>query len=181
MIRTVLASLVLAELTFAAGTVPRPSPEFVVKMTPSGETLLSKYKGKPTLLVFISTTCPHCQQLTRVLNNMHREYGPKGLQVVSAAFNPMANMLVSDFIRTYKPEYPMGWTTREAVYEYLQQSHMFQLYVPIIVTIDRAGVIREQHLGDDPYGHDPDKNVRASVEVIMKPASTSAVAAGKKK
>lgn len=180
MIRTVLATLVLTGLTFAAAPVPRPSPEFVVKLTPSGETLLSKYKGKPVLLAFLSTTCPHCQQLTRVLNNMHREYGPKGLQVITAAFNPMANMLVPDFIKTYKPEYPMGWTTRDAVYDYLQQSQMFQLYVPIIVTIDRAGVIREQHLGDEEYGHDPDKNVRASVESIMKPGSATA-ASGKKK
>ncbi len=40
----------------AAGPVPRPSPEFVIQMMPSGQKLLSQYRGKVVLLSFILTT-----------------------------------------------------------------------------------------------------------------------------
>ena len=169
--RIALATLLFAGLSlpaFSAGPVPRPSPEFAVKMVPSGQTLISQYKGKAVCLAFISTTCPHCQKLTPVLSKMQQEYGPKGLQVVAAAFNPMANMYVPDFQRQFKPDFPLGWATREAVLEYLQHSAMQQLYVPILVFIDKDGVIREQHLGDDMYLQREEANIRTSIENILK-------------
>jgi hypothetical protein len=56
MTRKLLLSWVLAAGFAVAATVPRPSPEFAIQMTPSGQTLLSQQRGKVVLFTFLSTT-----------------------------------------------------------------------------------------------------------------------------
>jgi len=167
------AALLLACLSLDAAQVPRKAPEFAVRMTPSGQKLLSNMKGKVTVLVFISTTCPHCQQLTPDLNRIQNEYGSKGVQVLGCAFNDMSNMLVPDFIKTYKPNYPLGWAPREAVLEFLQHSPIMQLYVPILVFVDRNGMIRGQYPGDDAFHQNEAVNIQAKVEELLKGVKSS--------
>lgn len=162
------AALLLTCFALEAAQVPRKAPEFAIRMTPSGQKLLSGQKGKVTVLAFISTTCPHCQQLTAELNRVQTEFGSKGVQVLSAAFNDMSNMLVPDFIKTYKPIYPVGWASREAVLEFLQHSPIMQLYVPILVFVDQTGTIRAQYLGDDAFHQNEAANIRSKIEELLK-------------
>ena len=164
---TFLAAASLAGAAMAA-EVPRPSPEFAIQMLPQGQTLVTNYKGKVVLVAFMSTTCPHCQKLTHFLSSLQGEYGPRGLQLLGAVFNPMAHMFVGDFIKTYRPNFPLGWSTREAVHEYLQFSPMMQLYVPSLVFIDRKGVIRRQHTGEDPFFQNQNQNIRDAIEALLK-------------
>lgn len=162
-----------------SASLPRPSGEFVVKMVPGGENLLTSHRGKVVVLALVSTTCPHCQRFIPVLNQAHRDYAAKGVQVIGAAFNPMANMYVPDFIRQFRPEFPFGWSMREPVHEFLQHSPMMQLYVPIVVGIDRQGVVRAQHAGDDPFFENEHGNLRAMIDNLLKlPAGKSAGGAG---
>lgn len=175
----VLKKLLSAFLCFglcfaaAAAEIPRPSPEFVIRMAPGGQSLVSQYKGKILVLFLVNTTCAHCQTMTPKMSAIQSEYGARGVQVVGVAFNPMANMLVGDFIKHYRPNFPVGWSDREPVYEYLQHSPVMQMYVPILVFIDRQGVIRGQHLGDSPLMSDPEKNIRATLDGMLKAPATS--------
>src|SRR5260221_13212792 len=98
----------MAAMAPAAGPVPRPSPDFTIHLTPATQTSPKQYKGKVVLLAFIQTTCPHCQAATPILSGLQRQFGPRGLQALAAAFNPMANMLVPDFIKQYQPTFPVG-------------------------------------------------------------------------
>jgi hypothetical protein len=41
---------------------------------------LSQYRGKIVSLVFIYTTCSHCQEFTTILNVLAKEYTPRGVQ-----------------------------------------------------------------------------------------------------
>jgi thiol-disulfide isomerase/thioredoxin len=161
----------------AAPQVPRPSPEFAINLTSGGQVLLSHYKGKVVALVFILTTCPHCQSTTLLLNKLQREYGPRGFQVLETAFNDMAGMLVPDFAARFKPEFPLGYNNRDSVMEYLQLSPMFRTYVPLIVFVDRKGVIRAQHGGEEDFFKEDqqEQNMRNMIESLLKesaPAST---------
>jgi thiol-disulfide isomerase/thioredoxin len=175
MIRYRLASALLCATLPAAAPVPRPSPDFVVRLTPTGQVTPAQYKGKVVILALIATTCPHCQHSTQVLSGLQKEYGPKGLQVMAAAFNDMSNMLVPDFIKQFQPAFPVGWATRMDVLNYLQHSAMEQMYVPIMVFIDRKGMIRHQYLGDDPFFTNQDKNLRDTIEELLKePAGAAA-------
>jgi thiol-disulfide isomerase/thioredoxin len=160
---------------------PRPSPEFAVRLTPSGQISPTQYKGKVVLLAFILTTCPHCQHAVGVLSGFQQEYGPRGLVVMAAAFNDMANMLVPDFNKQFRPAFPVGWALRDDVLVYLQHSAMTQMYVPIMVFIDKKGIIRHQYLGDDPFFQNQDKNVRDTIEELLKEGVATKKAAPVKK
>ena len=156
-----------------AAPLPRPSPEFAVHLTPSGEVSPTQYKGKVVIMAFILTTCSHCQHTTQVLTGLQREYGPRGLQVLAAAFNPMANMLVLDFIKQFQPSFPVGYTDRIPVHAYLDHPETMQMYVPVLVFIDRKGMIRHQYLGDDPFQQNQEKNLRDTIEALLKESAGS--------
>src|SRR5260370_12013946 len=105
-IRYTLAPLVCLGLIAQAASTdpPRPSPEFSIRLTPSGQFSPTDYKGKVVVLACILTTCPHCQAAVGMLSGLQREHGPRGLQVLAGAFNPMANMLVPAFINQFHPK-----------------------------------------------------------------------------
>jgi len=168
MISSVPAVVLGMAVLAPAAPLPRPSPDFAIHLTPSGQTSPTQYKGKVVLLAFILTTCSHCQHTTQVLTGLQREYGPRGLQVLAAAFNPMANMLVPDFIKQFQPSFPVGYTDRIPVHSYLDHPETMQMFVPVLVFIDRKGMIRHQYLGDDDFFKTADKNIRAGVEEILK-------------
>ncbi len=134
------------------------------------QVLLSSYRGKPVILTFILTYCSHCQHTTEVLGKLQREYGPRGLQVLSSAIEDMAAMALPDFLKRFQPPFPVGYNSRDQVLEYLQHPAMFKLMMPQVVFIDRQGVVRTQLGGDDPFfGGDQEKNFREKIEGLLKP------------
>src|SRR5947209_7905695 len=164
------AVLLLWLLATAAGavTVPRPAPEFVIR-GPGGEALLSQYRGKAVLLALIFTTCPHCQHTVEIMSEVQKEYGPRGFQALGSAFNEMASQLVASFVSQFHPNFPIGSSPRATVLEFLQEPTNAPLSVPILVFIDKKGIIRSQHMGgDDPFFKDQEKAIRAEVETLLK-------------
>ena len=170
MIRSLLPLLLLGAGAFAA-TVPRPSPEFVIRNS-AGQVLLSQFRGKVVLLQFIHTTCPHCQQSVGIVNQLQSEYGPRGFQALASAFNDLAAQLLPEFITRFRPVFPVGFTSRETVNEYLKLAPNAPFRIPVYVFIDRKGTIRAQHMADDPFFQDP-KSTRTMIESLLKePAQT---------
>jgi thiol-disulfide isomerase/thioredoxin len=174
--KTLLAFLVAATLAFSAD-VNRPSPEFSVHMTDGTQKLLSSYKGKVVVLAFFFTTCPHCQNVAQLLGPIQQEYGPKGVQVLSGCFNDNAANLVGDFNKSYVHDaFPVGWDDRLSVLEYLKLGPSTPFFVPILVFVDRKGVIRSQYIGDETYLKDPNKSIRASLDELLKGPAVSRAA-----
>ena len=165
--------LFLLASSASAVTVPRPAAEFVIRGS-GGEALLSQFRGKVVLLAFIFTTCPHCQHTVGVMNDLQKEFGPRGFQPLGAAFNDMAAQLLPSFLNQFHPAFPVGYAPRATVLEYLQEPSNAPLSVPILVFIDKKGTIRAQHMGsDDPFFKDQEKNMRAEIESLLKePAQT---------
>ena len=151
-----------------AQTVPRPAGEFAINMPGGGQTLLSHYTGKVVVLAFISTTCPHCQHTTQVLNLIQNEYASRGVQILAAAFNPDAQSLLPGFLAQFKPTFPVGWSTRDPVLEYEQASLVKMNYVPELIFIDRHRMIRAQYSGGDDFFKDQEKNIRAELDTLVK-------------
>ena len=106
----------------AAQPVAKPSPLLAIQRPGSPAIQLSQYRGKVVLLAFIHTTCPHCQDLTRELIPIAREYEARGVQVVECAFNLNAGQLVTAFIQQFQPPFPVGWTDNDTVMGYLGRS-----------------------------------------------------------
>ncbi len=101
---------------------------------------------------FLLTTCPACQEASRLLEKLYREYGPRGFQPIGVAFNDMAMMLVPDYVKDQGPEFSsVGVGTRESVLDFLQHPPMMRMLVPQLVFVDRKGVIRAQYAAGDPF------------------------------
>jgi thiol-disulfide isomerase/thioredoxin len=130
---------------------PRPAPEFELKFPGNPPQLLSSYKGKVVALEFLFTTCPHCQHASQVFSKLSAEYGARGFQPLGVAFNEMSKMLVPDFVKNYQVTYPVGFSERDKVLDFLGISAVERFVVPQIVWIDRKGMIRSQTpaLGDE--------------------------------
>jgi len=159
---------VMAPVAPATGPVPRPSPDFTIHLTPTTHASPKQYKGKVVLLALIQTTCPHCQQSTQILSGLQKQYGPRGLQILAAAFNTSAETLVPGFIHQFQPTFPVGWASDAEVRSYLNHSVMSPLYVPSMVFIDRKGMIVHQYLGGDPFFNNQEKNLRDTIEEMLK-------------
>ena len=173
LLHTLAVSILIAG-SAAAATVPRPAPEFAVRMPNGSQILLTQYRGKVVLLEFLYTTCPHCQNASKIMNRLQTEYGPKGFQAIGVAFNEMANMLVPDFVRDFNVNYPVGSSPREPITNFLQANDNEALHVPQLVFIDKKGVIRHQSLQQGDAVTATEANMRKMIqELLAEPAPAS--------
>lgn len=183
--RFVPAALLLCGLAASSfAQAPRPAPEFQVEMPGGKQLAVKSLRGKIVVLAFISTTCPHCQQMTQELNQIQQQYAAKGVQVVASAFNePINEKVIGDFVDQYKPAFPMGWNTRVAVYAFAGHSILSQkpFYVPHLTFIDRKGVIQAEVNGEDPFMHKAGENIRAQLDKMLAAAPSAKKTASPRK
>ncbi len=167
-----LGMLALASALAVGAEVPRRAGEFVIDYPGGKQDLLSqRLKGKKvTMLAFISTTCPHCQTLAQDLSKMQKEYGKQGFQAILVAYDDGAAANLPRFKALFTDGVSLGTSTRDPVHNYLQISMIGPSYVPKLVVIDSAGMIREQYNGGDAYfsAAQEDANLRKSIAKYLK-------------
>ncbi len=175
--RKVISLFLLAALTFsaalplgAAGKVPRKAPEFVIQGTDGGEKLLSSYKGKTVLLALMFTTCPHCQNISTILSKIAPDYTAKGVQILGATFDASAPRDYQKFNAAFVKGFPCGFSTQPNVLQFLGLTPDEPFFVPVLVFIDKTGMIRSQYIGDEKFLSNPDVNIRAELDKMLKPA-----------
>jgi hypothetical protein len=105
--------------------------------------------------------------------------------VLEAAINE--NPDVPGFIRTYQPPFPIGTASGLSALEYIQWPLQQRSIVPLMVFIDRAGMIRAQYTGVDTsfFDDDMEKHFREEAEKLLKegpprPAKSSSGSKSKK-
>lgn len=59
-------------------------------------------------------------------------------------------IVVPPFIERFKPGFPVGWTSMDKAFKFLQLSLMTPGTVPKLVFIDKKGLIRAQYDGSAP-------------------------------
>jgi thiol-disulfide isomerase/thioredoxin len=123
------------------GAEPQKAPELAFTIPGQGQKLLSQYRGKVVALEFIFTTCPHCQAASKVMTKFQQEYGPRGFQALDIAVNDNADLLVENFVKDYQVGFPVGWTPRTQMTEFMGFNDG-RFVVPQLVIIDRKGMIR---------------------------------------
>ncbi|HUB33346.1 MAG TPA: TlpA disulfide reductase family protein [Bryobacteraceae bacterium] len=103
---------------------------------------LYDYRGKPVVLEFMQTTCPHCATFVGVLQRIQQKYGDK-VAILSVA-NPPDNITsVNMFISGHKITYPILFDTGQAAFSYVR-SPRFDL--PQVYVIDANGMIFAHHV-----------------------------------
>ena len=171
--------LTLALSAYAIPPVPRPAKDFTV-IEPSGkQTTISSLKGKVVLVEFLFTTCPHCQNTSRIFTRLQQEFGPKGFQALGVAFDNANAEKAANFVQQFGVGFPVGFTTQDAVLGYLGISVMERWAVPQVVVIDRQGQVRAQsqvmttpELSEETY-------MRKLISDLLKEGATPASSAKK--
>jgi peroxiredoxin len=143
------AGVVLGETPPAPAFTPYPAPDFVVNL-PDGKPLrLSSLRGKVVVVECLFTTCPHCQDASKTFTSLYKEYGARGFQPVGVAFNEelfAANAtpaaVVNEFVKNFSVAYPIGWTDRSKILEFIGITSFDRFVVPQMVWIDRKGMVR---------------------------------------
>src|SRR4029077_1351731 len=69
--------------------------------------LVRQYRGKPLLIIFWATWCEPCRDEYPMLNELSKEYAPKGLRVAGGDSDQDGDLiLMRRFIARYKPVFP---------------------------------------------------------------------------
>jgi thiol-disulfide isomerase/thioredoxin len=170
-------SLLVASALFLSGSqIPRTAPELQIQV-PGGKPIsLSQYKGKPVVLAFILTTCPHCQHTTGLLVKLQNEFAAKGLQVLECAVNTNADSLIPDFVKTYKTNFPVGYNfdVDYILGPFFQHQPDRGPTMPMLVFIDPKGLIRAEYEGADDFVSNPnqEQNIRGEIQkLLVRPAA----------
>jgi thiol-disulfide isomerase/thioredoxin len=143
----VLSAGALGTSALYAQQIPRPAEfEFT---TSAGPIKLSQYRGKIVVFALIRSSCSHCQEVTQILRSLQQEFGGK-VQMLGCDFVEDGPVVVPPFIERFKPGFPVGWSTIEKAFMFLQRSLMTPGTVPKLVFIDKKGMIRGQYEGTDP-------------------------------
>ena len=159
----------------AAQQVPRKVGDLTIKI-PGGKPLsLAAYKGKPVVLAFILTSCSHCQHAVDLLSNIQPAYAPRGLEVLASAIDQNAPMTVPLFVRYMHPPFPVGFDDSNVALDFAGYSSARLPHMPIMLFIDRQGMVRQQHEGAeaDYFGDQEEQNFRKSIDELMTPAKTA--------
>ena len=115
--RTAILTLLFVTSALAADTAQpsRPSPPLTIERLGAPSVELSQYRGKVVALAFIFTTCSHCQDLTRILSVIQKDYAAKNVQVVGVAFEEGVTCLMAQ--KSYLEKRQVRWdpVTRKIV------------------------------------------------------------------
>jgi peroxiredoxin len=154
-----LASLVQVVLIMAAATsvpstaIPRKSPELTINESSGKQILLSSFKGKVVMVEFFFLRSQKCLNLAGTMNKLNAELGGRGFQPIAVAFPaPQSDVngpLVGYLAESYKLTYPVGYTDKNSVDQYLHRGPDEILRIPQVIIIDRTGMIRAQSGGYD--------------------------------
>ena len=69
--------------------------------------IVQQHRGKPLLITLWATWCEPCRDEYPMLNELAKEYEPKGLQVVGINYDQEGDLiLMRRFIARYKPIFP---------------------------------------------------------------------------
>jgi peroxiredoxin len=168
-----LGALMAIAYPLKSANLPRTPPDFAIKLTNGEQVKLSHFRGKVVALAFILTSCPHCQQAVRCLSDDQKELGPHGFQALAPAIEDMAKINLPDFTRQFNPPFPVGYNELRPVLDFMQHPTMIGPRMPLIVFIDRQGVIRAQYEGHEQFFAEDQmrKNIQLKIVELMNQAS----------
>ncbi len=113
-----------------------------------GELALATLRGKPLLINFWATWCPPCVRELPEIDRFHREFGPRGWQVLGLAIDGPTP--VREFLTRVKVGFPIALAGLEGT-ELVNQLGNPQGGLPFSVMIDGPGRVVQRKLGETHF------------------------------
>lgn len=150
-----------------AAKTPRPAVSVPISGSDGKPIDLRKFRGRTVLLMIFSTECSDCIKMIDVVNKLQKDLGPKGLQVIGAAGDANAKFLLGPFVQRYRPTFPVGYIEKDAIIKVAEIPPGMRPVVPIIMFIDKWGMVREQYYGDHPIMKSGEPALRALASAMI--------------
>ncbi|MBZ5595323.1 MAG: TlpA family protein disulfide reductase [Acidobacteriia bacterium] len=106
---------------------------------------LQDYRGKVVLVDFIQTSCPHCGELSNILQEVVAKYGSK-VAVLSIVNPPDTTATVKQYVAQHKLTYPLLFDCGQVAASYMKAP---SFDVPHLFIVDAQGMIQSD------YGYSP--------------------------
>jgi cytochrome c biogenesis protein CcmG, thiol:disulfide interchange protein DsbE len=167
--RLLPAALLLAACGDAPGGGPvrvgQEAPSYAAQVLDGDRTALVHLRGKPVLLNVWATWCHPCRQEIPALEELHRAYGPRGLQVVGVSIDQGdQEQGIREFMQEFNASYPV-WLDPEG-----EVATVFSTVgVPNTFLIGPEGQVLWKHVG--PVKAD-DAELRRLIEKSLPAAKT---------
>ena len=120
----------------------KAAPEFSLESLQGNTIHLSDYRGKAVLLNFWATWCQPCKIEMPWFEEMQKQYGPQGLQVVGIAMDDASKEDITKFAKQMGVNYPI-LLGKEAVGD----AYGGVQFLPSTFFIDRDGKITDRIFG----------------------------------
>ena len=117
----------------------------VTRDGPSPETFpISGIRGRPSLVEFMVSWCPHCQKMAPVVEEIYQEYGDSVMFVsVAGAWRGATIDSTVEFLRTYGGSWRHVFDAKNTVFEYFDVDS-----TPTYLLFDSKGEITQRVEGE---------------------------------
>jgi thiol-disulfide isomerase/thioredoxin len=156
--RTRTGIVVLLLLVAANGLARAQAPKAAVKdpelIDGAGYgKILQQYRGKPLLVTFWATWCEPCRDEYPMLNELAKQYEPKGLKVVGINLDDDGDLiLMRRFLARYKPIFP-NYRKKPGAEEQFRQAVLagWTGSLPVTVLYARDGRLMNSVVGEGSH------------------------------
>lgn len=140
-----MARKLVALLACVAGALPvaaappagTEAPDFALKSIAGANLRLSEYRGQVVVLAFWATWCGDCRAQAAVLSDLHARYADAGVELLGVSLDQNARQ-ARDTAEALDIRYPVLHDAGGAVGQLYAVERM-----PLVVVIDRSGVVRD--------------------------------------
>jgi peroxiredoxin len=112
------------------------APDFVLKSVSGQNLRLSEFRGEVVMLAFGATWCGDCREQLEQLGSMHARYQDAGVELLAVSLDQNEKQ-AGDLAHSLSSSYPVLFDAGGEVGRLYDVSK-----VPVMVLIDRAGVVR---------------------------------------
>jgi len=170
---------ILCAVALSAADPGQRAPGFALPDSKLNVVDLYDFHGKPVIVEFMKTDCPHCAAFAGVLQKVRQKYGDR-IGIIVVANPPDTNATVAKYVQGHGIDYPVVFDSGQAAYSYVRQPS-FDL--PQVYLIDANGIIYNHYgyglLTKNIFEGDGMLNEIERLFLASKPAAAPAKAAPK--
>jgi peroxiredoxin len=130
-------AIFLSAIALSAADPGQRAPGFALPDSKLDVVDLYDFRGKPVIVEFMKTDCPHCAAFAAVLQKVRQKYGDR-VGIISVANPPDTTATVARYVQGHGIDYPVVFDMGQAAYSYVRKTN-FDL--PQVYLIDANGII----------------------------------------